>query len=736
MAGKQTISVSEKILGIKISTSKPANIVQAKPTKPRIIRTEPKPGEVKPRLTTKPSVSSVNPQQIALYPGGKPAKITIKGKNLSGLDRVQVLLKNTPTRNVLAKVNESSDTYCVIIISADQQALPSKYYSLRIGRDKNYLNIPPEMVKIQVLPRRQSTNSETIEPDPGDTPGTSYTISQGMMQINHGSPVTGNRVVILIFDSADLTPKPTHYRVSESPEFSDVAQWKSYVDNPEYSPEFTLSDGYGQKTIYCQVKSNVADYEANTLTVLESNVISDSIELAETPPPLLSEVTVVADSFTASTIAWFEIKLARPADEECRVNITLTPESLQSSHDYCRIKRGETTGLFSLNIPSEVYWGITSNLDCVITAELNGIRKSKQFTVTPRMPLLRDMRVSARADETTIKNYITIDKSALPGGCVVKLSSNNPNVTVPSEVIVPENETKAYFPISAKEGSEGYQSWQITAKTEGIPDPFAQYPHSGAYTGMIGDSVKKVNTANILSPVPRLISAQIDKEIVQGFDHFNVIYTVDRPSTVPCQFECSWEPSSGRIFSPSSKKSSTLEIGQTSGSFPLQALDVFSTCDVNVTVTNWTLGFGDLQGPDDTQSLSLTVVPRLQLQSTIFFLIRNTTNEETLILNRPAPEGGITFTFGFSGSYHLDSQYITFPESVHIPEGQNRTTFPVIVSDIPMGFFEIESGEPINMGKYITRCTIRSEDIKITYRLEEGPVAYYDSIRCEVRPYP
>jgi len=79
--------------------------------------------------------------------------------------------------------------------------------------------------------------------------------------INDGADTTQNRAATL---NNATDNDPTHYMASESPDFSE-ATWQLYSTGPE----FTLSSGDGEKTIYFKTKNEAG----------ESNVVSDTILL-------------------------------------------------------------------------------------------------------------------------------------------------------------------------------------------------------------------------------------------------------------------------------------------------------------------------------------------------------------------------------------------------------------------------------------------------------------------------
>ena len=95
-------------------------------------------------------------------------------------------------------------------------------------------------------------------------------------QINNGAADTTSRTVTL---NNTATGSPTHYKASESPTFKSATWWKAYTKG---RPSFTLSTGYGTKTVYFKVKN------ANG----ESSVVSDTITLKKALAAVVADAGV------------------------------------------------------------------------------------------------------------------------------------------------------------------------------------------------------------------------------------------------------------------------------------------------------------------------------------------------------------------------------------------------------------------------------------------------------------
>jgi YD repeat-containing protein len=108
----------------------------------------------------------------------------------------------------------------------------------------------------------------------------------GSLAINNGSAYTTTNQVTLNNVSIG---SPTHYMASENKLFTG-ASWLTYST----APTFTLSAGFGTKTIYFKVKN----------TDGESNVKSDSIEYVPTPLNAPTSLNATAVSQTQINLSW------------------------------------------------------------------------------------------------------------------------------------------------------------------------------------------------------------------------------------------------------------------------------------------------------------------------------------------------------------------------------------------------------------------------------------------------
>ena len=94
---------------------------------------------------------------------------------------------------------------------------------------------------------------------------TTFTINNGAVNATSQTVTLNNTVTCSATHST-----PTHYMASEDAGFAG-ASWQTYAP----SPSFTLSAGYGVKTVYLKLKNDAG----------ESAVVNDTIEYAAPSPP-------------------------------------------------------------------------------------------------------------------------------------------------------------------------------------------------------------------------------------------------------------------------------------------------------------------------------------------------------------------------------------------------------------------------------------------------------------------
>ena len=123
------------------------------------------------------------------------------------------------------------------------------------------------------VPKDAVTGPVTVTTQEGTSTGYDIEIqdivpSVAEFSINRDQDKTDNRQVVL---NNTCNLEPTYYMASESDCFCDGTEWTSYTD----SPQFTLSQANGEKTVYFKVR----DEQGN-----ESEVVSDTIILMAEEP--------------------------------------------------------------------------------------------------------------------------------------------------------------------------------------------------------------------------------------------------------------------------------------------------------------------------------------------------------------------------------------------------------------------------------------------------------------------
>jgi len=119
----------------------------------------------------------------------------------------------------------------------------------------------------------------TVEAEPEPIPVINW------MSINNGDDTTTSSTVTL---HNSCSNDPTHYKASENPTFSG-ASWYTYSS----APSFTLSSGFGEKTVYFKVKNDAGG---------SKYMYQDDIEYIDTPPPPCSVASVEIGNFSPNPV--------------------------------------------------------------------------------------------------------------------------------------------------------------------------------------------------------------------------------------------------------------------------------------------------------------------------------------------------------------------------------------------------------------------------------------------------
>jgi hypothetical protein len=180
----------------------------------------------------------------------------------------------TATRSTGGSYSATSDAsgiYAIVKVPSNS--------SYTVSVDKTGYTFTP-----QAAATGASTNYSTATGNVSDLDfvGSVATITVSSFAVNNGGASTASSSVTL--NNAVSASTPTHYMASESASFSG-ATWQAYST----APSFTLSPGYGTKTVYFKVKN----------AVVESGVVSDAIELTAPPPGSLAVTINPPDAVTA-----------------------------------------------------------------------------------------------------------------------------------------------------------------------------------------------------------------------------------------------------------------------------------------------------------------------------------------------------------------------------------------------------------------------------------------------------
>ena len=166
---------------------------------------------------------------------------------------ITVISTNNPTEIILSENSDLSGASWVAYLSSNPFTLSTGF-----GNKTVY-------VQVKNIFGTSSIVSDSIEYV--DIPLVLNSVS-----INSGAATTNAAIVNIGFN---YTGNPTHYMISENLYF-EGASWIDFIENPN----FTLSNGWGEKTVYAKLK-NISE---------ETTYVSDTIELVDANALYLNSV--------------------------------------------------------------------------------------------------------------------------------------------------------------------------------------------------------------------------------------------------------------------------------------------------------------------------------------------------------------------------------------------------------------------------------------------------------------
>jgi len=160
------------------------------------------------------------------------------------------------------------------------------------------------------------------------------------------------------------------------------------------------------------------------------------------PRPVLNVASLTPNPLHGGEALTFTVSLNEPAGYPGQTVTVTNTNSAVTLPGTVSFATGETTKTFNI-VPSYVTTDTTGD----VTSVLDGVTKTTTLTVLSHKVAALDVTPSTVIGGNSAVGTVTLTSKAAPGGYVVALSSDNPAITVPTEVTVPAGQTTATFPV-------------------------------------------------------------------------------------------------------------------------------------------------------------------------------------------------------------------------------------------------------------------------------------------------
>jgi hypothetical protein len=227
-------------------------------------------------------------------------------------------------------------------------------------------------------------------------------------------------------------------------------------DNPAVAVPPSIDFLVGQvQTTFTIYTSDLATSPIAHITASYGGAEVCQTALALTFPALAFEVST-QESVSKSTVTG-EVKIAKPAVAPGVVVSLSSDNPLVTIPKTVPIYAGSTSAFFPVTSNS-----VTTPLDATLTARIGSLSKSVTLTVNPMVNSFSVAPASVVGGAAALGTVSLAGKSGV-SGLNVGLSSSNPNVTVPSTVTIPPQQSYASFQLATK-GVNASTAVVITAK--------------------------------------------------------------------------------------------------------------------------------------------------------------------------------------------------------------------------------------------------------------------------------
>ena len=304
------------------------------------------------------------------------------------------------------------------------------------------------------------------------------------------------------------------------------------------------------------------------------------------------------------------------------------------------IAAGQTSGSFIVSTTP-----VAATVNAIISGTLGSNTQTATLAVTAPTLVGISFSPTSVVGGTSSTGTVTISSAAPTGGLVVSLSSNNAAVTVPSSVTVAAGQTSAGF----------------SASTTPVASNI-----SATITGTLGSTS---TTATLAVTAPTLVGILLNPTAVYGGASSAGIVTISSAApTGGLTIVLSSNSTASGVTVPAT---STIAVGQTSGSFSVSTTIVAATVNATISAT--------LGSTTNTAQLTVTAPAVVSVSLNPTSVIGGYPSSGTLTLSAPAPSGGLVVTLSSDSTANGVNVYgpIGNDQPYTIAAGQTTGTFDV-----------------------------------------------------------
>ena len=350
-----------------------------------------------------------------------------------------------------------------------------------------------------------------------------------------------------------------------------------------------------------------------------------------------TSLTVSPSSVNGGSTATGTVTISQPAPL-AGANVWLSSDNpVASIQSFVTVPGGATSTIFSIKTS-----GVGLTTSATITAMAGGVSVSASLDITPAGLAGLSVNPATVMGGNTTTGTVTLQGVAPVGGISIAITSNSPNVTVPSTVLVPAGASSANFTLTTTSVSN------IT---------------SGKVTATYG--VTSVTAAITVTPSAALAGFTLSPVSVLGGANSTGTVSLDAPA-----------PSSGTSINLTSSIGSatvpaviTVPSGANTASFTINTMSVATTTSAIIQAQLGAI----------TKTAALTIRQPASLTSVTILpstLVGGLPTIGTLTLDNPAPQGGLVVNLSASTSFASMAQAVTVPQGC-MTASFAITTYPV-----------------------------------------------------------